>query len=61
MGGGDNGCGSWLLGATSNKTVAFPRQDSIRPLDLMLIQFDASSLEVYIYSGLYILKFMSEL
>ena len=25
MGGGDNGCGSELLGVTSNKLVTFPR------------------------------------
>ena len=27
MGGGDNGCGSGLLGVTSNKFVTFPRQN----------------------------------
>ena len=31
MGGGDDGCGSGLLGVTSNKSVTFPRQNNIRP------------------------------
>ena len=36
MGGGDNGCGIWLLGVTSNKIVTFPRQQ-YSPFGLMLL------------------------
>ena len=32
MGEGGSGCGIRLLGVTSNKLVAFPRRNSIRPL-----------------------------
>ena len=32
MGGDGSGCGSGLLGVTSNKQVTFPRQNSMDPL-----------------------------
>ena len=37
MGGGDNGCGIWLLGVTSNKLV-IPQTEQHSPFGLMLLR-----------------------
>ena len=48
MGGGDNGCGIWLLGVTSNKLVTFPEQYS--PFGLMLLRLgNVTSVCVCVY------------